>query len=422
VGLADLVQTGPGTLAGSYLRRFWQPVYHSADIGVEQIKPVRVMGETFTLYRGASGTLHLVERSCPHRGTQLTAGHVEGEAIRCFYHGWKFEGNGQCVDQPAENIPFSDRVRIASYPVREYLGLVFAFLGDGLPPEFPLHPEFENFDGLLEIDSYQRDCNYFQNIDNALDHCHLNFVHGGGDKFGIVKARSIEVAPSDWGMTLTFTRSDGQLFLSQFGMPNMLQVAALPTEPSATWLESLFWWVPIDDESHIQFGIHRVPVTGSAAEESAQKREARRSQVDLAHQRVAEDILAGLLRLSDVDPKRCDLIRLQDDIAQGGQGRIVDRTRENLGSSDLGVVAVRRVWRQELQALADGRAIKTWVKNGDIRPVVWGLLAKAADSANESAKPRIIDVRPFIETAIQQKVFAMEPTNHQSGRLTQRSS
>src|SRR5690606_16587548 len=190
-----------------------------------------------------TGVLHLVERSCPHRGTQLTAGHVEGDAIRCFYHGWKFAADGQCVDQPPESVPFCDKVRIRTYPVREYLGLVFAYLGDGEAPGFPLYPEFDQFEGLLEIDSYERDCNYFQNIDNALDHCHLAVVHGGGDKFGVVKAHSIKIAQSSSGLTLTCTREDGQLFVSQYGGRNMLQVAAFPTEPGASWLESLFWWV-----------------------------------------------------------------------------------------------------------------------------------------------------------------------------------
>jgi 5,5'-dehydrodivanillate O-demethylase len=405
VTIEDLVATGPGKLAGRYLRRFWQPVFHSADIGPGQIKPLRIMSETFTLYRGTTGSIHLVERLCPHRRTQLTAGHVEGDSIRCFYHGWKFEGDGRCVEQPAENIPFCEKVRIRSYPVREYLGLVFAFLGDGEPPEFPLHPEFTQFDGLLEVDSYERDCNYFQNIDNALDHCHLTFVHGGSDKFGVVNARAVKVAQSDWGMTLTFTRDDGELFVSQYGMPNMLQVAAFPTEPGASWLESLFWWVPIDDECHMQFGVHRVPVTGAAAHETMSKRDLRRRQIDLPHQRVAEDILAGRIRLSDVDPRRCDMVRLQDDVAQGGQGRIVDRSLERLGSTDIGVVAIRRIWRQELQALADGAPTKMWKKTPSIRPSVWGLGGSAAHGQAESASPRIVDVRPFVEVEIQRKLL-----------------
>ena len=401
----DLVRSGPGTPAGRYLRSFWQPVYHSIDIRAGEAKPLRIMSESFTLYRGASGALHLVDPFCPHRGVRLSAGHVEGDALRCFYHGWKFEGDGRCVEQPAEDTPFCHRIRITSYPVREYLGLVFAFLGEGEPPAFPLYPEFEHFDGMLEVDSYRRDCNYFQNVDNALDHCHLQFVHSDvakGALNDVVMARSIRVEESDWGLTLTFTRQDGQCFISQFGMPNMIQVAALPVDAEMGWKESLFWWVPIDDDWHMQFGINTVRATGEAARRIYEKRQARRREVDLPHQRVAEQILAGRLNMRDVDPKRCDLVKLQDNVAQVGQTRIVDRGLEHLGGSDIGVVKVRRLWRRDLQALAEGRPPKAWKKSASIRPSVWGFGATPVATPSGS---QIVDVRPFVEIEMQMEAL-----------------
>jgi phenylpropionate dioxygenase-like ring-hydroxylating dioxygenase large terminal subunit len=145
--------------------------------------------------------------------------------------------------------------------------LIFAFLGDGEAPEFPSYPEFERFAGLLEIDSYLRRCNYFQNIDNALDMSHVAFTHGNNraafDKIGL--GRNLQAEESDWGVTYTFTRDDGEKRIHQFGMPNVLHITALPTDPEIGWQESLFWWVPIDDTSHVQFSIHRVPATGETA-------------------------------------------------------------------------------------------------------------------------------------------------------------
>src|SRR5215813_4020477 len=146
--LDDLVSTAPGTPAGRYLRSFWNPIYHSADLTSGRPVPLRIMSESYTLYRGDGGEPHLVEARCPHRGTQLSAGRVEGDALRCFYHGWKFESDGRCSEQPADESRFCDRVSIRTWPVREHLGLVFAFLGEGKPPEFPLYPEFERFAGL----------------------------------------------------------------------------------------------------------------------------------------------------------------------------------------------------------------------------------------------------------------------------------
>src|SRR5580692_9132520 len=112
----DVGHTGPGTLAGRYLRQFWQPVFHSAEVAPGQSKAVRIMGQDFTLYRGASGAPYLVDSACPHRAMPLHAGWVEGETIRCFYHGWRFDGSGQCVEQPAERPSFCHKIRTGAYP------------------------------------------------------------------------------------------------------------------------------------------------------------------------------------------------------------------------------------------------------------------------------------------------------------------
>src|SRR3954466_10024530 len=87
---ASFEQTGPATPAGRYLRRFWQPVYHSVDLKPGRPVPLHIMNDAFTLYRSESGEAHLTEARCPHRGTLLSSAWVEGDALRCFYHGWKF--------------------------------------------------------------------------------------------------------------------------------------------------------------------------------------------------------------------------------------------------------------------------------------------------------------------------------------------
>src|SRR5436853_2867738 len=109
----DFAHTGPGTLAGRYMRTFWQPVRLSRDLEIGQAVPIRVMSEDFTLYRGASGTPYLLDFRCAHRGTQLNTGWVEGEYLRCMFHGWMYDGHGQCVEQPAEHPDFCSRVGIA---------------------------------------------------------------------------------------------------------------------------------------------------------------------------------------------------------------------------------------------------------------------------------------------------------------------
>ena len=165
----DFHHTGPDTLAGRYMRLFWQPIYHSADLPVGRAKPIKIMNVDYALYRGEDGQPHVVDARCPHRGMQLSAGWVEGDCIRCFYHGWKFDSSGQCVEQPAEPKSFARKVMIRSYPCQDYLGLVFAYFGKGEPPPMSRYPEFENFEGILEWDSYYRACNFFNNLENGAD-------------------------------------------------------------------------------------------------------------------------------------------------------------------------------------------------------------------------------------------------------------
>src|SRR5215475_8951135 len=145
-----LTQTGRGTDMGRLLRLFWQPVATSHSINPGEARPLRVMGEDLTLYRGESGRAYLVAGRCAHRLTVLHTGWVQGEEIRCIYHGWKYAGSGQCTEAPAEGPNAAARIKIAGYPVHEYCGLIFAYLGEGAPPAFEL-PRKEAFeeDNLL---------------------------------------------------------------------------------------------------------------------------------------------------------------------------------------------------------------------------------------------------------------------------------
>src|SRR5581483_8035284 len=172
---ADFERVGPGTLAGRYLRRFWQPVSRVKDLKPGYAQPIELMGERFTLYRGEGGDPHLVAFRCAHRGTQLSVGWVEGDCIRCRYHGWMYDGSGQCVEMPGEDEAYAARVTIRTYPVCEYLGLVFAYLGEGDPPPLRRFPDFER-PGLVETGVPEIwPCSYFSRIDN--DPGHVPYTH-----------------------------------------------------------------------------------------------------------------------------------------------------------------------------------------------------------------------------------------------------
>src|SRR5262249_54255357 len=193
------------------MRKFWQPVYVSERLKVGQAVPIKIMSEEFTLYRGASGAPYVVGFRCAHRGTQLSIGWVEGECIRCFYHGWKYDGTGQCIEQPAENESFASKVKIRSYPVQEYLGLVFAYLAEGAAPPFARYPNLE-VGGLVERSSYIGKCIYFGRFKKGVAHARVpsTYAKSNSRKFALTgDIPKITAEETEYGVAMYGTRADG---------------------------------------------------------------------------------------------------------------------------------------------------------------------------------------------------------------------
>jgi 5,5'-dehydrodivanillate O-demethylase len=372
VGVNDFVSAGPETLAGRFLRRFWQPVYCAYELPPGRALPIRIMAEDFTLYRGESGTPHLVGARCAHRGTQLSVGWVEGECIRCFYHGWKYDGSGQCVEQPAEPKPFASNMRIPGYPVREYLGLIFAYLGEGEPPHFNQFPKFEDPGYVVDAVRLDRICNYYNNIENSLDNTHVRFVHSRHRETARDRAVTgdpvISVDESDWGVRRYARYPDGTEILFFFGMPNINYINGQVVDPEIKRVDSLIFKVPVDDDRHVHFEARLMPFSGEKGRQWLERRRERRAEEAVDRLELVRSVLAGRIRLGDIDPSRTDYVIIEDEIAQTGQGAIANRSREHLGRGDLGIVLLRKLWERELRALFEGRPLKQWIYRPDMVP------------------------------------------------------
>jgi 5,5'-dehydrodivanillate O-demethylase oxygenase subunit len=358
----DFAHAGPGTLAGRYLRRFWHPIHVGDALEVGRPVRVQVLGEFFTLWRGEAGTVNLVQDRCPHRQTFLSLGWVAGDNIRCFYHGWEFNGGGQCVAQPAEKANFAHKVRIRSYPVREYLGLIFAYLGEGEPPEFRRFPELEDSAGGVTVHCHPVPCNYFQRVENDLDELHVHFVHNvTTGPLGLDELPEIRVTETDYGIRREGIRSGSGRNVTRIGhfmMPNISMVDLPPSPAHRYWTITVSWRVPIDDESMMTYAI-RLKGGSKTTGGEGKKRHGERA-IEPSPLQVTEDVLAGKLRVQDLDPDYPGLFQVQDNVALAGQGRITDRSQDWLGQSDVGVILLRRIYERELAALADGRPLKEW--------------------------------------------------------------
>ena len=369
----DIGRTGPGTLAGRYLRSFWHPVFHADQLAAGRARLVRVMGEDFTLYRGQDGVARMAQPRCPHRGMLLSAASVEGDSLRCFYHGWKFDGAGHCVEQPAEPKPFCEKIAMRTYPTREYLGLIFAYLGDGQPPAFSRIPSFEEPDVLTHTDSYVRPASFFNNLENVPDLSHLAYTHAHVTETwdNYADGPQISVEETGWGLKYTgFRPKSGKRLVSFFGMPNMVHAKGPRNDPEVDYREFMAWWVPIDDDRHSQFTV--VAVRGKSREQFDRylgRQMELRKQRDLDREMLTRKVLTGEIHMDEIDQDRVHILFLQDDVAQAGCGMIHERPEEHMGRSDLGVIAVRKLWLRELRAFAQGEPLTTWKYDPSFQPM-----------------------------------------------------
>lgn len=177
-----LTRVGPGTPMGNMMRRYWHPITSVEDLEREEVMPVRLLGENLVLFKTNTGKLGLVQERCPHRSTSLAYGIPDDDGLRCPYHGWMFDSQGACIEQPFDDIEnpdstFKDKIRVDAYPVEALGGLVWVYMG---PLPAPLLPRWD----LLVRDDLDRSigftelpCNWLQCMENSLDPVHFEWLH-----------------------------------------------------------------------------------------------------------------------------------------------------------------------------------------------------------------------------------------------------
>jgi vanillate O-demethylase monooxygenase subunit len=151
-----------------------------------------LLNEHVLLYRGESGKAYAMNDRCPHRGALLSQGRLEGDAVRCMYHGMKYEGSGKCVQIPGQDM-IPPKMRVRTYPVHESGHLVWLWMGDPAKADvskilelpYMTDPKWKGLPGYLHYDA-----NYLLIVDNLSDFAHLAFVHtktlGGSEEYAYV--------------------------------------------------------------------------------------------------------------------------------------------------------------------------------------------------------------------------------------------
>jgi 5,5'-dehydrodivanillate O-demethylase oxygenase subunit len=345
---ARLTQVGADTPGGQLLRRYWHALWPACDFSPEKPKKrIKVMGEDLVVYRGDDGAFGCVTEHCAHRGCSLYYGFLEGSAIRCAYHGWKFERDGRCVEQPFEpaESTYKDRVRQRAYPVQELGGLLFIYMG---PLPAPLLPRWDTLvrkDGkrLVEIRPTLT-CNWLQAQENTADTTHTYYLHGHMMAQKGVKWESAayyyrpivayDFQLCEWGIEKKLVyggEHPEEEIRPPLIFPNILRIPEGKNERT-------HWRVPIDDTST------RIILSQFTPNETGEDEP-------------PQDVVPMQYMTDDKGPDgeyALDSFNSQDRMAWETQGAIYDRTQEHLGVTDVGVVMLRKLLDEQITIVENG--------------------------------------------------------------------
>jgi nitrite reductase/ring-hydroxylating ferredoxin subunit len=340
----ELTRVGLGTPCGEYLRRFWQPII-TADELQDLPRRLRIMGEDLVVFRDKSGEVGLLELHCPHRGTSLEFGLVGEKGIRCCYHGWLFDVDGKILETPGEppDSTLKDRLYHGAYPVHEYRGLVFAYMGPpDKKPEFPIFDTFDLPDyQLVARPGYIWPCNWLQVKENSMDPAHLAFLHtlpgsvGFTDDLGALGVWDFMETPA--GMVYIDTRRQADrvwVRVADFIPPNIHQFPPnadpMAQRTSINRPTATRWAVPIDDTHTMQIGFNRAPEGRELRRDVGFGQDGNRPYEE--RQRVPGDYDAQ--------------VSIHGGIARHGL--------EHLASTDRGVTMLRNMIRRGIRAVQNG--------------------------------------------------------------------
>ena len=377
-----VTRTGPDTPAGELMRRYWQPAALTEELeGDRPVRALRLLGEDLVLFRDDQGRYGLLGRHCPHRGADLCYGRLENGGLRCAFHGWLFDVDGRCLEQPAEppESNFHTKIRHRAYACVERNGIVFAFLGPGEPPAFP------DFDCFVAPEEYTfafkgyLDANWLQALEVGIDPAHASFLHrflededpaeGYGQQFRGQSSNSsipvtrllrdnpcprIDVEETDYGIRIFALRSLDEetthIRITNLAFPNFIVI------PLSADMVLTQWHVPIDDSRSWWYAIF------SSFHDRVDKQAMRRQRLELY---TLPDYVPRRNRSNDwgYDPEEQRTltytgmgldINVHDNWAVESPGPILDRTAEHLGATDRVITTYRRILIGAINGLRKG--------------------------------------------------------------------
>ena len=427
-----LCRVGPGTPMGNLLRQYWFPAMPSYELPSPDCPPkrLRLLGEDLVAFRNTNGDVGIFVQACPHRGASVFFGRNEEAGLRCVYHGWKFDIDGNCVDMPSEPAEsnFKSKVKIRAYPARDINHMIWIYMGPReTPPPLPryevltLPPEQVNEPSIM-----MEEANWFQNLEGDIDSSHIDYLHGrlhldkplsasGGPArgfFSIDRSPRLDVRPTEYGAFYSAKRrwdEEGNYWhrISQWIMPFHTMIAA-SNENSV----SLRSFVPLDDHYTMLISQNASLVRTIPEEQRARTRDSfsgsggyiqptsdprtryyttANKNNDYNRDFEAEKTLqfCGVPFVGNLQDRAMTELMCNED----GIEPIYDRSKEHLGQTDSMVIYVRRALLRAAKAFRDEGKLPPNVDNVELDRVrSASILLKAdADWAAETESARNSD-------------------------------
>jgi phthalate 4,5-dioxygenase oxygenase subunit len=369
--------SGPGTPMGEMFRRYWIPALLAEELPENECPPVRVklLSERLLAVRNSSGKYGLIDEFCAHRGVSLWFGRNEEGGLRCPYHGWKYGVDGECLDVPSEpeSSGFRKKIKLKSYPLIERGGILWTYMGP--PDEQPAPPEWE----FIMVPSEQtfsskrlQECNWLQAMEGGIDSAHVSFLHRGnlnsdplfkgarGNQYNLNDARPFfEVVDTQAGLFIGARRRaemDNYYWrITPWVMPSFTMVPPRGDHP----IHGHFW-IPIDDENCWAWSFDYHPTRKLSAVELDAMRDGKGIHVKyvpgtyrpLAN-RENDYLIDRAAQKAGITYSGVEGIGMQDASLQESMGPIADRTKENLTTTDNGIIMARLKLIRAARALAE---------------------------------------------------------------------
>lgn len=373
-----LTETGPGTPMGTLFRRYWFPVMLSDELPGPDCPPVRIklLSERLIAIRDSAGNLGLIDEFCAHRGVSLWFGRNEDSGVRCSYHGWKYDFQGNCIEIPSEPVEssFCDKIKLKSYSLHEAGGVIWAYMGP--PEQQPPPPGFEWMSLSPEhryVAKRWQECNWLQAMEGGIDSSHVSFLHSGelhtdplhratkGAVYQGDRLPKFEVHQSEGGLVIGARRSatPGHYYwrITQWIMPSYTMIP--PYGDNALNGHS---WVPIDDGNCIAWSWTYHPTRALSAEERDAMENGNGMHVKMISGTFRPIMNKDNDYLIDRTAQKAGLtfsgvwgVAMQDASVQESMGAIQDREKENLVSTDNAIILARHRLRKLVEALQQGR-------------------------------------------------------------------